>query len=131
MCARCARTLMRRPCTLVGALGGLLHVDDAIRGAVSSEEYFATIRQLRLGQPAVDQAFRRMVCNLAARNQDDYVKNLAFLMRPDGVRALAPAYDVTWAVGGQWVRSHQMTVRGKDDGFSRDEMHDAFRRFRA
>lgn len=93
-------------------LGGLLHVDDAIRGAVSSEEYFATIRQLRLGQPAVDQAFRRMVFNLAARNQDDCVKNLAFLMRPDGVWALAPAYDVIWAVGGQWARSHQITLRG-------------------
>ena len=63
-----------------------------------------------------------MVFNLAARNQDDCVKNLAFLMRPDGVWALAPAYDVIWAVGGQWARSHQMTVRGKDDGFTRDDL---------
>ncbi len=53
-----------------------------------------------------------MVFNLAARNKDDCVKNLAFLMRPDGVWALAPAYDVIWAVGGQWARSHQITLRG-------------------
>ena len=39
-----------------------------------------------LGFPASDleQQFRRMVFNIAARNQDDHVKNIAFLMDKTG-----------------------------------------------
>lgn len=63
-----------------------------------------------------------MVFNLAARNQDDHVKNLAFLMEPSGKWRLAPAFDLTYAVGGRWARTHQMTVRGKDDDFTREDL---------
>lgn len=104
------------------SLAGLLHADYNIRQLVSYEEYFRTIRVLRMGQPAVDQAFRRMVFNIAARNQDDHVKNLAFLMGTDGRWRLAPAYDMTWSVGGRWAITHQMTAHGKDDGFTRDDL---------
>jgi serine/threonine-protein kinase HipA len=75
-----------------------------------------------MGQTEVNEGFRRMAFNLAARNQDDHVKNLAFLMAPDGRWQLAPAFDVTWAYGGQWSRTHQMTVRGKDDDFTREDL---------
>ena len=44
---------------------------------------------------AVEQQFRRMVFNVVARNQDDHVKNIAFLMDRDGGWPLAPAFDVT------------------------------------
>ena len=104
------------------SLGGLRHADYNVRQIVSYEQFFRTIRALGLGQPAIDQAYRRMVFNLAARNQDDHVKNIAFLMDPAGTWALAPAYDVTWAVGGQWAATHQMTVAGKDDGFVRADL---------
>lgn len=103
-------------------LGGLQHADYNVRQVLSYEDYFRTIRQLGLGQPAVDQAYRRMVLNLAVRNQDDHVKNVAFLMNPQGEWSLAPAYDVTWAVGGAWATTHQMTVAGKDDGFTREDL---------
>lgn len=104
------------------SLGGLQHLDYNQRGAYLYESYFRTIRLLGMGQPAVDEGFRRMVFNLATRNQDDHVKNLGFLMSPSGQWSLAPAFDLTYAVGGRWAQTHQMTVRGKDDAFTRDDV---------
>lgn len=104
------------------SLGGLHHADYNIRQVLSYEEYFRTIRLLGIGQPGVNQAFRRMVFNVAARNQDDHVKNLGFLMGPGGQWRLAPAFDMTWAYGGKWAQTHQMTARGKDDGFTRQDL---------
>src|SRR5690606_14795758 len=51
-------------------LGGLLHVDYNDVGASSYEEYLRTI--LRLGMPhgAIIEAYRRMVFNVVAVNQD-------------------------------------------------------------
>ena len=62
-----------------------------------------------------------MVFNVLARNQDDHVKNIAFLMNKQGRWSLSPAYDVIYAYNpsGDWTASHQMTVNGKRDGFSR------------
>ncbi len=110
-------------------LGGMLHVDYNFRQAASYEDLFRTIRVLGLGQPTVNEAYRRMVFNLMARNQDDHVKNIAFLMHPDGRWSLAPAYDMTWAMGGQWTQSHQMTVAGKGDDFSREDLLDIGAKF--
>jgi len=104
------------------SLGGMHHADYNVRQVLSYEDYFRTIRLLGMGQPAVDQAYRRMVFNLAARNQDDHVKNLAFLMGIDGTWRLAPAFDMTWAYGGRWAMTHQMTARGTDDAFTRDDL---------
>jgi serine/threonine-protein kinase HipA len=61
-----------------------------------------------------------MVFNVVARNQDDHVKNIAFLMDREGAWSLAPAYDVTWAwqPGNRWLDSHQMSIAGKRDGFT-------------
>jgi len=78
------------------------------------------IRRLGLGTPVVEQQFRRMVFNIVARNQDDHVKNIAFLMDRQGAWSLAPAYDVIWAwkPGNLWLDSHQMSINGKRDGFT-------------
>ncbi len=104
------------------SLGGLLHADYRQPGVTSYEEYLRAVRALGMAQPDVEQAYRRMVFNLAARNQDDHVKNLAFLMDERGAWRLAPAFDVTWAVGRHWTRSHQMRANGKVDGFTRDDL---------
>lgn len=104
------------------SLGGLLHIDYNVRQALSYEQYFRTIRQLGLHQTSVEQAFRRMVFNILARNQDDHVKNFAFLMGRDGAWRLSPAFDVTWANGNAWTTTHQMTVNGKGDAFSRHDV---------
>jgi serine/threonine-protein kinase HipA len=60
-----------------------------------------------------------MVFNIVARNQDDHVKNIAFLMNQQGEWSLAPAFDVTYSYNpaGSWTATHQMTLNGKRDGF--------------
>ena len=61
-----------------------------------------------------------MAFNIIARNQDDHVKNIAFLMDKTGQWSLAPAFDVTYAYdpSGDWTATHQMTMNGKRDGFT-------------
>ena len=103
-------------------LGGLHHADYNVRQVLSYEDWFRTIRLLGMSQGAVDQAYRRMVFNLATRNQDDHVKNIAFLMTPEGRWQPSPAFDVTWSYGGRWASTHQMTAGGKDDAFTRADL---------
>jgi serine/threonine-protein kinase HipA len=101
-------------------IAALEHVSYNEPGAYSYEQALLLARRLGLDTPAVEQLFRRMVFNVVARNQDDHVKNVAFLMGRDGAWRLAPAYDLTWACqpGNRWLDSHQMTINGKRDGFS-------------
>lgn len=69
---------------------------------------------------AVEEQFRRTVFNIVARNQDDHVKNIAFLMNQRGEWPLAPAFDVTYSYNpsGAWTATHPMTLNGKRDGFA-------------
>src|SRR5882757_8770911 len=64
-----------------------------------------------------------MLFNVVARNQDDHVKNIAFLMDRQGVWRLAPAFDVTWAYNpsGDWTSQHQMSINGKRGGFTLED----------
>jgi hypothetical protein len=64
-----------------------------------------------------------MVFNVVARNQHDHVKNIAFLMNPLGEWSLAPAFDVTYSFNPAGARTgtHQMTLNGKRDGFTRED----------
>ncbi|HEY1690243.1 MAG TPA: type II toxin-antitoxin system HipA family toxin [Solirubrobacteraceae bacterium] len=102
------------------SLGALAHYDFMQDGAYSYEQAFVAIRELGLSHAAVEQQFRRMVFNILARNQDDHVKNIAFLMNERGEWALSPAFDMTYAYNpsGRWTSRHQMTVNGKRDGFT-------------
>lgn len=106
------------------SLGALAHYDFNLAGAYSYEQAMAVIRQLGLGLDAVEEQFRRLVFNVVARNQDDHVKNIAFLMDKAGRWSLAPAYDVIYSYqpDGRWTASHQMTVQGKRDGFTRADL---------
>jgi serine/threonine-protein kinase HipA len=101
------------------SLAALAHFDFNDAGAHSYEQAFAVIRRLRLGIESVEQMFRRMAFNVIARNQDDHVKNIAFLMDRSGRWSLAPAFDVTYAYTptGAWTNQHQMSVNGKRDDF--------------
>jgi serine/threonine-protein kinase HipA len=64
-----------------------------------------------------------MAFNIVARNQDDHVKNIAFLMDKEGRWSLSPAYDVTYSFNpaGEWTANHQMTMNGKRDHFTLDD----------
>lgn len=105
------------------SLGALEHFDYRKPGAYSYEQALLTIRKLGLGIDAVEQQFRRMAFNVIARNQDDHVKNISFLMNPQGQWALSPAYDVIYSYnpGGEWTGKHQMTLNGKRDAFTLDD----------
>jgi serine/threonine-protein kinase HipA len=105
------------------SLGALAHYDFNQAGAYSYEQALQVIRRLALPMEAVEQQFRRIVFNVVARNQDDHVKNIAFLMDRDGRWQLAPAFDVTYAYqpGGRWTNQHQMSLNGKRDDFTIDD----------
>jgi serine/threonine-protein kinase HipA len=72
---------------------------------------------------SVEEQYRRMVFNILARNQDDHVKNIAFLMDKSGRWSLAPAFDLTYSFqpAGRWTSVHQMTMNGKRDGFTLED----------
>ncbi len=105
------------------SLCGLAHYDFNMAGAHSYEQALLAIRQLGLPMEAVEQQFRRMAFNIVARNQDDHVKNIAFLMDKAGRWSLAPAFDVTYSFnpGGKWTARHQMTLNGKRDDFRMED----------
>lgn len=105
------------------SLGALAHFDFIQAGAYSYEQALMVIRRLGLSMTAVEQQFRRMAFNVIARNQDDHVKNVAFLMNPAGRWALSPAFDMTYAYNpsGAWTGQHQMTVNAKSDNFTLDD----------
>lgn len=104
-------------------LCGLAHYDFNQAGAYSYEQALQVIRRLGLPMSDVEELFLRMVFNIVGRNQDDHVKNIAFLMDRSGNWALSPAYDMTYSFepGGGWTSSHQMTLNGKQDGFVLDD----------
>jgi serine/threonine-protein kinase HipA len=102
------------------SLCALAHFDFNQAGAYAYEQALMILRQLNLPMAAVEEQFRRMVFNIIARNQDDHVKNIAFLMDKAGQWSLAPAFDVTYSYNpaGSWTDRHQMTLNGKRDGFT-------------
>jgi serine/threonine-protein kinase HipA len=102
------------------SLCALGHFDFNQAGAHSYEQALMTVRQLGLPMESVEEQFRRMAFNIVARNQDDHVKNIAFLMTKAGEWTLSPAFDVTYSHNpdGAWTSTHQMTVNGKRDGFT-------------
>ncbi len=101
------------------SLCALQHYDFNDPKGYSYEQAILTIRQLGLGAPALEQQFIRAAFNIIARNQDDHVKNIAFLMDRDGTWSLSPAYDVTYSYNpsGEWTGQHQMSLNGKRDNF--------------
>lgn len=111
------------------SLGALAHFDFNQAGAYSYEQAFQVIRELGLGPDAVEQQFRRMVFNIVGRNQDDHVKNIAFLMNRAGEWELAPAFDATYAYrpSGPWTGQHQMTMNRKRDDFTLDDFEECGR----
>ncbi len=108
-------------------LGAMAHFDFNQAGTTSYEQAFLTMRQLGLGTRAREQQTRRMVFNVIARNQDDHVKNIAFLQDKTGQWALSPAYDITYANNptGAWTNRHQMSINGKREEITRDDLRAA------
>lgn len=105
-------------------LTGVAGVDFNAVGVNDYAQLLTTIDQLELGEPAREEAFRRMVFNIVAANCDDHAKNHGFLMDGTGAWSLAPAYDVTHAYNpdGQWTHQHLMGVNGRFRDITRDDL---------
>lgn len=108
------------------SLGAIAHFDFNTAGAYSYEQAFQVIRQLGLSMDSVEEQFRRMVFNIIARNQDDHVKNIAFLMNKSGEWRLSPAFDMTYSYNpiGAWTSVHQMSMNGKREKFSLEDFRE-------
>jgi serine/threonine-protein kinase HipA len=105
------------------SLGALAHYDFNAAGAHSYEQAIQVTRRLGLSMEAIEEQFRRMAFNIVARNQDDHVKNIAFLMDKAGTWSLSPAFDMTYSYnpGGPWTAQHQMSMNGKRDHFTLED----------
>jgi len=111
------------------SLAALMHLDHNL--GHSYEQAFEAALALKLPYPDMEQLFRRMVFNVAGRNQDDHTKNFGFLMDASGRWALSPAFDLTFNYNpdGQWTHSHQLSVAGRHRDIGREdllEIGDAF-----
>lgn len=106
------------------SLGAIAHYDFNDPGVYSYEQAADVIYRLGMGQKEIEQLYRRMVFNVMARNQDDHVKNISFLMDRRGQWTLSPAYDVTYAYDrkNRWLTRHQMSINGKTDSIVREDL---------
>ena len=105
-------------------LAGMAHYDFRDPGSYSYEQAVSIMRKLSLPMSDIEEQFRRTVFNIVARNQDDHVKNISFLMDKSGKWSLSPAYDVMYSYNpeGQFARHHQMSVNGKRDKFTKEDV---------
>ena len=106
------------------SLGSMMHFDFNQPGAYSYEQALQACLLLDLPIEDREQQVRRAYFNVIARNQDDHVKNIAFLMDRAGAWRLSPAFDLAYSYNpdGAWTGKHQMSINGKRDGFERDDL---------
>ncbi len=106
------------------SLCAMRHWDFDDAGAYSYEQAIETIRLLGLPRADTDQQVRCAFFNILARNQDDHVKNIAFLLDKTGQWSLSRAFDIAYAYNptGDWTSRHQMSLNGKRDNFTRDDL---------
>lgn len=106
----------------VQTFAALQHYDYYESGHYSYEQLFLLMQQLRVPAAAREQMFRRVLFNLVGCNQDDHVKNFAFLMDQRGDWDLAPAYDLCHAEGSAFTRHHQLSIAGKTSDFTKQDL---------
>ncbi len=106
------------------SLGAMRHYDFNQAGANAYEQAIQTIQLLALPIEDIEQQIRRTFLNVLARNHDDHVKNIAFLMDKQGDWRLSPAFDVAYAYNpsGAWTSRHQMSLNGKRDDFEIEDL---------
>ena len=107
------------------SLCALAHLDYNLIAAHSYDQYLETTTALGLDKDALAQAFRRMVFNVAAVNNDDHTKNFAFVRREGAAWELAPAFDVTHAYrpDSPWTSRHLLAVNGAFAGVELSDIY--------
>jgi serine/threonine-protein kinase HipA len=106
------------------SLCAIAHVDYNQAGIFSYEQALNVMKRMGFSTRDMEQQVLRAMFNVVGRNQDDHVKNIAFLMTPDGEWSLSPAFDVTYAYApqGDWTGKHQMILNGKQDHFNYNDL---------
>lgn len=106
------------------SLCAMAHYDFNQPASYSYEQALQVMKRLKLSREDIEQQVLRTIFNVIARNQDDHVKNIAFLMNRVGEWKLSPAFDVTYAYDpmGEWTSRHQMSINGKRDSFTRGDL---------
>jgi len=116
----------------IQSLWALQHYDHSWSKGYRYEQVFDTILELKLGTETIQEMYRRMVFNILARNEDDHIKNIAFMMNKTGSWQLTPAFDLVWQYttpssrgsliaslsDGYEPHGHQLGVNGKHDNFT-------------
>lgn len=100
------------------------HADYKMPGHYSYEQLFSLMRSMRLSRAQALELYRRMVFNIVARNHDDHTKNFGFILNEQHAWELTPAFDMAYSYkpGSKWLNSHQMSLNGKRDDFTRKDL---------
>ena len=106
----------------VQTFAALAHYDYYESGQYSYEQLFMAMKRLGLPKADLEEQFRRVVFNVVGCNQDDHVKNFAFMMERDGKWGLSPAYDLCHAEGSDFTKNHQLSINGKTNNFNRADL---------
>ncbi len=103
----------------VVSLGGVLEASPHMP-SVDYDGFLKATLAITHSMADVEQAFRRMVFNVLARNRDDHVRQHAYLMDGRGDWRLAPAFDLTFSngPGGE----HYMAVMGEGRTITREHI---------
>lgn len=106
------------------SLSAIAHLDFNQAGLYSYEQALQIMKRLGLPRADLEQQVLRAFFNVVGRNQDDHVKNIAFLMDRRAEWRLSPAFDMTYSFhpNGRWTSLHQMSINGKRDDFSRSDL---------
>jgi serine/threonine-protein kinase HipA len=106
------------------SLSALSHIDYNQPGLFSYEQTILMMDRLGISIQEIEQQVLRAIFNVIGRNQDDHVKNIAYLMDKNGEWHLSPAFDLSYSFDpyGYWTNQHQMSINGKRDQFEKDDL---------
>jgi serine/threonine-protein kinase HipA len=106
------------------SLCAITHIDFNVPGLYSYEQTLQTMKHLGLPQVDLEQLVIRAMFNVVGRNNDDHIKNIAFLMNRRGEWRLSPAFDLMYAYApqGAWTSQHQMSINGKRDLINKEDL---------
>jgi len=104
------------------SVAGLTHSNFNLPMHYSYDELFRLTRYLTGSQSDVFEQYKRMVFNIIGRNQDDHAKNFSFMMDENGQWSISPAYDITYANGSGYTKNHQLSLLGKVNNFTIDDL---------
>lgn len=100
-------------------ISGLLHADYRIP-SLDYETLMKATWHLTKQIKECEKQFRHAVFNAFSHNRDDHGKNFSFLMSPEGLWSVSPAYDLTFSSGP--AGEHCTTFMGEGKHIKRQHL---------